>query len=100
MTPKTPTASGISRLLAAAGFERSESSATRIKGWRNYSAGYSATGDGPGVVRVRHRFEDRRDQLDPEKYRVALQRYATVLALHGYATEIDGWDLIVTAKED
>ena len=42
---KTPTASGISRLLSAAGFERSESSTTRIRGWHNHSEGFSVTTD-------------------------------------------------------
>ena len=43
--PKTPTASGISRLLAGAGFERSTSSPSRIKGWRNYTEGFSVIKD-------------------------------------------------------
>jgi len=42
---KPPTSQGISALLKRAGFRRSESSATRIKGWRNYSEGYSVRRD-------------------------------------------------------
>lgn len=96
MMARTPTPQGISALLKRAGFERSTSNATRIKGWRNYGEGYSVTGDRIDV-RVRHRFEDRRDQVDPEKYRTALQQYAAPITAAGYSTKIDGWELIVTA---
>ncbi len=55
MTAKTPTPQGISRLLAAAGFRRSESSATAIRGWRNHSSGYVVrAGRESGQVRVHH----------------------------------------------
>ena len=53
--PKTPSASGISRLLASAGFEKSESSATRVRGWRSHSPGFVVRrGESPGEVRVHH----------------------------------------------
>lgn len=40
MTTRQPTPQGISGLLNRAGFERSVSSATAVKGWRNYSEGF------------------------------------------------------------
>ena len=55
MTAKQPTPQGISALLKRAGFERSESSATRIKGWRNHSEGFTVTGQVLGHIRVEHK---------------------------------------------
>jgi hypothetical protein len=103
-TPKTPTASGISRLLATAGFERSESSATRIKGWRNHSEGYVVSGHGAGEVQVEHKTGYDRGPNAAKRRDETLGEYAVALAVAGYSVERDEtWALprlIVTAKED
>ena len=101
MTSKTPTASGISRLLAKAGFEKSESSATRIRGYRRRSYGYVVQGCGHGEVSVRHTSgqfapadEDRADSRRTE------DSYAATIEAAGYAVRRDDYlSLIVTAKE-
>jgi hypothetical protein len=98
---KTPTASGISRLLAKAGFERSESSATRIRGWRSYSEGYSVTKwDDYGSVEVTwHRgllSPSEADQIRAE----ALRCYAADIEAAGYSVTWKNDRLIVTAKAE
>jgi len=106
MTPsKPPTASGISRLLKAAGFERSESSATRIKGWRNYSEGFMVTSHDPGrAVCVEHKTGYDRGPNAAKRRDEMLTEYAGFFAAAGYSAERDeSWAfprLIVTAKED
>ena len=45
--PKTPTTRGVSALLRKAGFEKSVSSTTRIRGWHNYSSGFRLEDRGP-----------------------------------------------------
>ena len=92
MSPKTPTASGISRLLAAAGFKRSE---RQIGG---FGTGYVAEKiyGRDGVVRVRHRFWSmgaNRDDALPH-----LAAYAVAIEAAGWAVEFGSWELIVTAK--
>lgn len=101
--PKTPTASGISRLLVAAGFERSELSATRIKGWHNQSEGFvvSATS---GRVQVEYKTGFDRGANAAKRREEMLAEYAGSLAPAGYSVKRDeSWALprlIVTAKED
>lgn len=92
MTPKTPTASGISRLLAKAGFERSESSTTRIRGWRCHTPGFIAEGRGPGVVRVHHtsgKFWP--TDADRANSRELEDQYAKTITEAGYAVGRDEW---------
>lgn len=86
--PKTPTASAISRLLAAAGFERSESSATRIKGYRRSSEGFIVEGYGPGDVRVYHASGEFRSASSAPYAREMEGRYAETITAAGYAAEI------------
>lgn len=50
---KPPTAQAVSALLRAAGFDRAESTASRIKGQRNWSDGYQVSALS-GEVKVRH----------------------------------------------
>ena len=93
MTAKTPTASGISRLLAAANFKRSE---RQIGG---YGSGFVAEKT-EGAVRVRHRFWSMGGG-DAEPW---LAKYAEAITAAGWAvrTEDDSFGrpvLIVTAKE-
>lgn len=99
--PKTPTASGISRLLATAGFERSELSTTRIRDYRRRTYGYIVQGCGPGEVTARHTSgqfapsdEDRADSRRTE------DSYAATIEAAGYTVRRDDYlSLIVTAKE-
>ena len=98
---KTPTASGISRLLSAAGFERSESSTTRIRGWHNHSEGFSVTtdyvvgvGDCISVSYNRGRLPpSEADRIRPGE----LASYAEAIASKGYSAEVARDRLIVTA---
>jgi len=100
--PKTPTASGISRLLAKAGYERSESSTTRIKGWRHRTAGFICEGRGPGVVRIHHTSgEFRPTDRDRAHSRETEDQYAEKIREAGYAVDRDEWgELRVTAKAE
>ena len=102
MTTKTPTASGISRLLAKAGFERSESSASRVKGWRHRSEGFIAEGRGPGVVRLHHTSgQFRPTDADRANSRSLEDQYAEKIREAGYAVARDEWgELRVTAKAE
>ena len=102
MSPKTPTASGISRLLASAGVERSESSATRIKGWRNHSEGFTVTGQVLGRVRVEHKTGFDRGPNAQKRRAEMLTKYAASLVAAGYAVERDElWPALdVTAKAE
>ena len=104
MTTKQPTASGISRLLAKAGYERSESSATRIKGWRNSSEGYVVGTQDPGCVRVEYKTGYDRGPNAAKRRDEMLAEYAGFLTAAGYSVERDEtWALprlIVTAKAE
>lgn len=91
MTAKTPTASGISRLLAAAGFKRSE---RQIGGFGNGFVAEKIHAR-PGTVRVRHRFWS----MGGGDYAPWLAKYAEAIAAAGWAVEDRERDLIVTAKE-
>jgi hypothetical protein len=91
---KTPTASGISRLLAAAGFERA------VISIRGGTSGFQVTKcrtreDG---VKVRQYFQLSGTSL--ERYRDMLRRYAKAIEAAGYCTESGTYHLVVTAKED
>jgi len=99
-TPKTPTASGISRLLAKAGFEKSESSATRIRGYRRSSEGFivaQPTAVGEVEVRYTRGFlpQSEADRIRPGM----LADYAEAITGAGYSVETRDNLLIVTAKE-
>lgn len=101
MTVKQPTAQGISRLLGAAGFEKSESSATRIKGWRNSSDGYQASKRFSGGVEVEHNLasggspEWRTSERDK-----MLGQYAEAIAAAGWSVERQEFVLVVTAAPE
>jgi hypothetical protein len=87
---KTPTASGISRLLAAARFERA------VVKMRGGASGFRVSNADPGAVWVWHY-----SMLGTSRNREAekLAKYATVITDAGYAVETYTSDrLIVTAK--
>ena len=99
-TVKPPTPQGISALLRKAGFERSVSSATRIKGWRNYSEGYSVRSDyvaeAGDCISVSY---NRGNYLPSEADRIRpgmLADYGVAIAAAGYSAEIVRDRLIVT----
>jgi hypothetical protein len=91
MTGKTPTASGISRLLAAAGFERAVIS---IMGG---NSGFQVTKckAREGGVKVRQYFY--LGGVPDERYREMLRRYAKAIEGAGYCTEGGTYHLVVTA---
>lgn len=93
-TPKTPTAQGISRLLAAAGFTRAVS---KLRGGRS---GFSVSKHGTDSVEVRYASVT---MGTPDSYRyVQLAKYVTPILLAGYAveTDLDIPRLIVTAEKE
>jgi len=101
-TPKTPTASGISRLLAKAGFEKSETRSTAIKGWHEWSAGYRASrGWNDGEVYVEHRVSSfhLRDASAREDEAKKLAAYTEAITGAGWKVRTGDCKLIVTAKE-
>lgn len=105
MSAKQPTAQGISRLLGAVGFEKSESSATRIKGWRNSSEGFEARKDHyTGGVEVAHRTGYDRGEAGRARRTEMLGRYAEAIRAAGWnvtASERGIGDTItVTAKSE
>jgi hypothetical protein len=99
-TTKTPTQRGISTLLARH-FERSKSTASRIRGWRNHSDGYAVQGAYEGVVWVRHEVISFRPLPGDEKRIAAmLAEYATAIEAAGFAVERQRDRLVVTAKTE
>lgn len=92
--PKTPTASGVSRLLASAGFERAVIS---IMGG---NSGFQVTKcrTREDAVKVRQYFL--LSGYPDERYRDKLRRYAKAIEAAGYSTESGTYHLVVTAKED
>jgi hypothetical protein len=109
MTPRTPTASGISRLLAGAGFERATLQPPTGKRWdgrpdsrtRKRLAGFEVRADGGGVS-VIWRPGSSVGNLDRmnEDREVQLRCYASALVAAGYSVEtaLSPPRLIVTAR--
>ena len=88
---KTPTASGISRLLAKAGFRRG------VTAMRGGTSGYVVTAWGPGDVRVRYHSLTMLSTAE-RRYEM-LHQYAEVLEAAGYAvTTGTSGHLLVAAK--
>jgi hypothetical protein len=92
MTTKTPTASGVSRLLAAAGFTRADID------WGH--AGFQVTkcNSRAAAVKVRQYFPV--SGAPESRYGDSLRRYAKAIEAKGYATEAYTYHLIVTAKAE
>jgi hypothetical protein len=92
MTGKTPTASGISRLLAAAGFERA------VISIRGGNSGFKVEKcrARENAVKVRVYFQLRHPD---ESYRAMVRRYAGAIEAAGYSIEAGTYHLVVTAKE-
>jgi hypothetical protein len=83
---KQPTAQGISRLLGGAGYQRSTTSKSRIRGLPNVGSGYEVKGYGDGAVYVRHRMQYPRDA---EALRM-LAKYAEAIREAGYGVREPG----------
>lgn len=102
---KQPTPQGISALLRKAGFERSVSQSTRIRGWREYSAGFKVARHGDGTVEVEYRPSSfrARDTSD-EQIKEMLDRYRKAIEEAGYQvtgeTVVFRIFLVVTAATD
>ena len=116
-TPKPPTPQAISRLLSAAGFERSDYGRPGVM-WSAAATGYSVwktcLQESPmtPVVAVQHIIKDSHFTTDDEEWRgylrdirEALERYAESVRAAGFGAYVrdrrdePAW-LIVTAKED
>lgn len=105
MTTKQPTPQGISALLRKAGFKRSESSTSRVRGFRNRSAGFVVSRRSDGEVAVYHEtgffmiddaIEGRRAEQEG--------RYADAIEEAGYTVERGAGGMfapvVVRAKAD
>jgi hypothetical protein len=95
---RTPTASGISRLLAGAGFKRSE---RRPGALAVPTEGFTVSAQMFGRVRVEHRTGFDRGPNAQTRRAEMLRCYAADIEAAGYSVERDPlWPgLIVTAKE-
>jgi hypothetical protein len=85
---KAPTASGVSAALRKAGFERSETHATRIKGWHHYTEGYRVRNWGEGEIRVEHETGSR---ITPDAN--AVRRRDAKFAEYAEALRAKGWNV-------
>jgi hypothetical protein len=96
--PKTPTAQGVSRLLANAGFQRSQ---PRPGALSAPTEGFTVSAQLFGRVRVEHKTGYDRGPNAVKRRDEALTRYTQTLAIAGYQVERDElWHgLNVTAKE-
>jgi len=82
---KNPTPQGISALLRKAGFERSVSSPSRVRGLRNHSEGYVVRGVMTGRVHVYHQLSWLRpSDAARQRGREQQDRYADVIEAAGY----------------
>jgi len=89
---KTPTASGISRLLAKAGFERS------VRKVRNGRSGFLVTKDRARTGQVRVRYYSWMNMGTPYgTCRERIAAYARAITEAGWTVEAGEYELIVTA---
>jgi hypothetical protein len=82
------TASQVSRVLNSAGMTRSEAKKSRIKGLREYSAGFKTEQYVPGTVQVQYwpsSLSHSNRYIETKKW---AEKYATVLTAHGYKCEV------------
>jgi len=83
---KQPTQLGISRVLKKAGFERSVSSPSRIRGWREWTEGYKVTKFSDTKVEIEYLPSSFRVRnTSDEQIRQMLDRYRAVVVAAGYA---------------
>lgn len=91
---KPITVQRIHSVLRAAGYSRSESRTTRIRGWHHFSSGYWVDVHGDRFV-VHYMQERCRDET---KYKSQANLYAAALASAGIACELAD-DRVVVLKE-
>jgi hypothetical protein len=100
---KQPTPQGISALLRKAGFERSVSLASRIRGFREHSEGYRVTAASDGKAEVDFLASSFRSP-DEIRIKAMLARYRAVIEASGYTVAEGGSpfsdSLIVSAATD
>jgi len=95
-------ASAVSRILSKQ-FNKSESSATRIRGWHHTSTGFEVT-QGHTNVWVKFIYKNTDASRDSWKRAAEMREqmlpaYATLLASKGYETEIRGEYVKVTKRQ-
>jgi hypothetical protein len=99
--PRIPTQRNISALLAKAGFTKSVSTPSRIKGCRNHSDGYVVMGHREGVVWVLHEVVSTRPLTeDRKRIETMLAKYKTAVEAAGFAVTRGSDRLIVTARPE
>ena len=82
---KHPTQRGISAVLRKAGFERSVSSPSRIRGWQEWTEGYKVTNSSDTTVEVEYRPSSFRARYTTdEQIKRMLDRYREAVAAAGY----------------
>jgi len=102
---KQPTPQGISALLRKAGFDRSVSSSTRIRGWREWTEGFKVSRYDAGRVQVEYRPSSfRARETSDEQIKAMLDRYSEPVEAAGFQVKDDGtglrmW-LMVSATTD
>lgn len=105
MASRQPTPQGVSALLRKAGFDKSVSSASRIRGMRESSQGYQVSRGGkPGTVMVEFRQSSFRINSGEELAAKMLARYRETIEGAGF-TVAEGKStfrdiLIVSAAEE
>lgn len=85
MVTKTPTAQGVSAALRKAGFGKSETQTTAVKGWHNRTEGYRAQRKAEGEVWVEHETGFARGANAAERRDAKLAEYAEALKAKGWA---------------
>ena len=93
--PKTPTASGISRLLSGAGFDRAV-----IKVGRGSHSGFVVRKAVGTDDAVRVRYYSLSMGTSPERHKEWRARYAKTLTDAGWTVEAGEYELIVTPKAE
>jgi hypothetical protein len=98
---KAPSTQGISALLKKAGFKRSESHTTAVKGWRDRTEGYAVRKGYPEGVSVDHVTSDFR-YTDATRERITrmLGKYTEAIEAAGWHVEETPRGLIVTRREE
>jgi hypothetical protein len=92
---KQPTPQGISALLGRAGFTRSASRSSRVRGWHEHSEGYRVRRLGNDTIEVQHVPHSLR-MRNPDKGRVKqmLDRYSETLVAAGYRVTFSDADAL------
>lgn len=82
-----PTAQAVSAALKKAGFERSKSFTTAVKGWHEHTEGYQSRSWGEGEVRVFHETGFGRGEAAARRRDAKLAEYAGALEAKGWTVK-------------